>query len=216
MPSMPVWRELGAADVDAIYQLHVAATTLVGRPELIRPESRDFFSGIIGRAGKIIGVQDESLIGYGVLQWDLSFEEDPYGPLGLTMTTRLAKLAGTSVRPDAWGRGYHRQLIAWRVHEAKRLGFQVLYATSAPGNYRSWTNLMDEGFSVRAIREIYGGCLRYFMVRDVRERDRPLPEGIWCRAEDIGEQRRLIASGHEGLARRGTGSSHAILYVKCR
>ncbi|WP_137390879.1 GNAT family N-acetyltransferase [Rhodoligotrophos defluvii] len=208
------WREITAADIAAVHALHLAATEVVGRPDLIRPESRSFFEKIVAAAGKIIGVFDETgLRAYGVLQWDLSFEEDPYGPLGLGPGDGLAKLAGTAVRPSAWGQGLHRQLIAWRIIEARRLGFRHLYATSAPGNARSWTNLMDEGFRVRAVKEQYGGHLRYLLARPVDKQADADTNGDWCEVADIGRQRDLIASGREGAAWRAGKDGHAILYV---
>src|SRR5262245_14076234 len=149
-----------------MFALHLAATAAVGRSDLIKPESRDFFGRILGGGGQAIGVRRaEQLIAYGVLQTDLPPSEDARPLLGLAAGDRLAKLAGASVLPSLWGAGLHAELIARRVTEAERLGIDHLYATSAPGNTRSWTNLVDRGFAVRALIEKYGGQLRYILYR---------------------------------------------------
>ena len=130
----------------------------VGRPSLVKPEIR--------RGGHVIGVRrNGQLIAYGVLQTDLPPSEDARPLLGLATGDRLAKLAGASVLPSLWGGGLHAELIARRIAQAERLGIDHLYATSAPGNARSWTNLVDRGFAVRALIEKYGGQLRYILYR---------------------------------------------------
>ncbi|WP_342644019.1 GNAT family N-acetyltransferase [Rhodoligotrophos ferricapiens] len=210
----PEWREIGAADVAAVHELHLAATQKVGRPDLIRPESRAFFEKMVSGAGRIVGLfDDEGLLAYGVLQWDLSIEEDPYGPLGLDRSASLAKLAGTSVRPAAWGCGLHSQLIAWRIEAARSLGFRHLYSTSAPGNHRSWTNLIGEGFGICALKEQYGGHLRFLLTRTVDEPVRQARSGEWCAVEAIGRQRQLLGAGHQGVAWRKAKGAHEIFYA---
>jgi hypothetical protein len=197
---------LSSADLDAIFALHLAATAAVGRPDLIKPESRDFFDRILGGGGRVIGAMREGqLIAYGVLQTELPPAEDARPLLGLGAGDRLAKLAGASVLPTLWGGGLHDELIARRVAEADRLGIGHLYATSAPGNARSWTNLVDRGFAVRALVEKYGGQLRYILHRHAPR----IAEGqeSWCDAADIERQRQLIGVGlaGDGWRRRDDG-----------
>ena len=190
---------LSASDLDAVYELHLAATGAVGRPELIKPETRDFFERILAGGGSIVGfVSGEKLVGYGVLQFDLPPAEDARPLLGLAPNDRLAKLAGAAVLPDAWGGGIHDELIHLRVDEARRAGIGHLYATSAPGNLRSWPNLVDAGFAVRAIVEKYGGHLRYILHRDLAAAEQQNAQGVWCAAEDTERQRSLIAAGYAG------------------
>src|SRR5690606_22202458 len=102
------YAHLSVSDLDAIYALHVKATGAVGRSELIKPESRDFFKRILSGGGRIVGVMwGDDLVAYGVLQLELPPSEDARPVLGLASTDRLAKLAGASVLPDIWGGGIH-------------------------------------------------------------------------------------------------------------
>jgi hypothetical protein len=187
---------LSASDLDAVYALHLAATGAVGRPELIKPESRDFFERILSGGGRITGVlRGDTLVAYGVLQLELPPSEDARPLLGLSPADRLAKLAGAAVLPEAWGGGIHDDLIHLRVEDAHHIGVGHLYATSAPGNFRSWPNLVEAGFAVRAIVEKYGGHLRYILHRDLAADESDEPEGVWCAAEDTERQRSLIVAG---------------------
>lgn len=192
------YSSLSRADFDAILSLHQASTGAVGRNDLVKPEKPDFFERILSGGGAIIGAWlDDALIGYGVLQLDLPPSEDARPYFGLTAEERLAKLAGACVLPSAWGGGIHDALIGLRVDEARRLGEVHLYATAAPGNARSWENLMVAGFAVRALVTKYGGHMRYLLYRDDQA---PLPapvdEGVvWCGVDDMARQQALLAEG---------------------
>lgn len=187
---------LGGTDLDAIMELHLASTGAVGRADLIKPESRDFFERILDGGGRMFGVwRDGAFVGYGVLQLDLPPSEDARPYLGLMASDRLAKLAGACVLPHAWGFGIHDALIDIRVAEARRLGLDHLYATAAPGNARSWENLLVAGFGVRGLVEKYGGHLRYLLHRREGAPATPVEGGVWLGTEDTRGQRALIAKG---------------------
>lgn len=200
--------QLSPNDLEAIFSLHLSATHMVGRSDLIKPESRDFFERMLAGSGHVIGARlRDELIAYGVLQLDLPPSEDARPLLGLRSDDRLAKLAGASVSPSAWGSGLHNELISRRLAEAHKQGIKHLYATSAPGNARSWANLLDSGFAVREIVEKYGGHLRYILCRDLSVAASLDGDGIWCDSADITRQRELIAEGFAGTEwrRRGDG-----------
>lgn len=192
--------DLSASDLDAVFALHLAATSAVGRPDLIKPESRAFFERILDGGGRIIGWRrDETLAAYGVLQLDLPASEDARPAFGLAPGDRLAKLAGAAVLPDAWGAGIHAALIDRRVEQARQLAVGHLYATAAPGNARSWENLLDAGFAVRGLIEKYGGHIRYLIYRDLSAAAAGGQDGTWCDAGDTERQKSLVAAGHAGV-----------------
>ncbi len=213
-PTALTRRALGPDDLDAVMALHLAATAAVGRPDLIRPESRDFFEALIAGGGWLAGVVDaEGLLAYGVLQWDLPPAENLRPLLGLSPEAPFAKLAGASVRPGCWGSGLHEELIAIRVAEARRRGLRHLYATSAPGNARSWENLIAQGFAVRGLVEQYGGNMRYILYQTADAQEAPASAGTWCDTADIARQRELLASGLMGVEwRRGGNGGREICW----
>lgn len=202
-------------DLDSVFALHLSATSAVGRADLIKPESRAFFERILSGGGHVTGAfrDDDRLVGYGVLQLDLPPSEDARPLLGLAAGDSLAKLAGASVLPEIWGSGIHDALIAGRVEAAGQLGLRHLYATAAPGNARSWENLLAAGFAVRAIIEKYGGHTRYVLHRDLHARPVDTADGEWCAAEDVARQRLLIAAGNAATHwRKLTDGSRQLLY----
>lgn len=193
---------LALGDLDAIYAIHRAAISAVNRPELVKPESPDFFRRMLTGSGRIVGaMQAGQLVAYGVLQLDLPPSEDARPLLGLAPSDGLAKLAGAAVLPTAWGAGLHGAIIERRIAEARRIGLSNLYSTSAPGNARSWTNLLDAGFAICGIVEKYGGHLRYLLYRDF-SRAGPPGNDIWCPAADIPLQRQLLNDVRVGIAWR--------------
>ena len=196
---------LSLFDLDAVVALHRRSIEAVGRNDLIKPETSDFFARILGGGGRITGVWlDGAFVGYGVLQFDLPPSEDARPYLGLAEEDRLAKLAGACVLPHAWGGGIHDALIASRIDQARQAGIAHLYATAAPGNARSWENLLAAGFGVRALVAKYGGHMRYLLHR--REEPEPAQpagdDGVWCGAEDTEGQQALLADGRWGRAWR--------------
>ncbi|MGU3494992.1 GNAT family N-acetyltransferase [Xanthobacteraceae bacterium A53D] len=200
------WRALALPDLDAIYALHRQAIGAAIRPEVVKPETRDFFAGILEGRGRIEGVFEAGeLIAYGVLQHVLPAYDDPRPHIGAPAEAPVAKLAGASVAPEHRGRGLQRALIAARVRLA-RAG-DILFSTSAPGNPQSWKNLLAEGFAIRALVPYYGGHLRYLMVRDgtgvVVEDTRLMSP------DDAEGQMALLAGGWRGVAADGA----SIIYV---
>ncbi|MDF2233947.1 hypothetical protein P2H44_15405 [Albimonas sp. CAU 1670] len=204
----PTFRALGPADLDRVYAVHLLAMAAVGDPKLVKPEDRGFFERLLGGEGRLLGAfRDGELLGYGVLQLHLPPSEDARPYLGIPAAEGLAKLAGAGVRPGDWGAGLHDRFIEWRVTEGARLGIEHLYATAAPGNPRSWANLMAGGFAVRALEEKYGGHLRYLMWRRAATpaataAEAPPPEGaegLWLPAEDAPAQRAALEAGRLGL-----------------
>ena len=193
------WRPLGASDLPAIEALHRRAIGAAG-PDVVKPEGPDFFPGILAGRGRAIGAfEGEDLLAYGILQHVLPETDDPRATLGVPETVLRVKLAGASVAPEARGRGLQRALIARRVALA-RTAFAgtpiLLYATSAPANFASWSNLMAEGFTVRAVKLYYGGYPRYVMVHQDLQMEAGAEE--WLDPADIEGQRRLLAQGWRG------------------
>ncbi len=204
------WRTLAPADLDAIYALHRLAIGEAVRPEVVKPETKDFFAGILAGRGRVEGVfADGALVAYGVLQTVLPTYDDPRPFIGAAPDAPVAKLAGASVATAFRGRGLQRALIAARVGLVYQT--DILFATSAPANQPSWMNLLSEGFSIRALVPYYGGHLRYLMVRDgtelaPRDEKRIAPG-------DTEQQIACLATGWRGVAARPTSDGIRILYV---
>ncbi|MFG1358460.1 hypothetical protein [Xanthobacter pseudotagetidis] len=167
---------------------------------MVKPEGPDFFPGILGGRGRAVGAfEDGRLLAYGILQHVLPDSDDPRALLNLPDSMLRVKLAGASVDPDARGRGLQRELIARRV-ELAGAAFAgtpiLLYATAAPANVASWSNLMSAHFTVRAVKLYYGGYPRYVMVHE----DVGMESGaeVILDPADLEGQRQLLAQGWRG------------------
>lgn len=208
------WRLLAPSEQAAIDALHRRALGGAG-PDVVKPEKPDFFARILGGGGWVIGVFDaDRLVAYGIVQHALPESDDPRALIGVSPDVLRVKLAGASVDPDLRGQGLQRALIAARVQLA-RSAFpghpMVLYSTSAPANFPSWSNLMAEGFMVRAVKLYYGGHPRYVMVHE---------DGEWQRGAemtldpaDLDLQRRLLSEGWRGIGASKTDEGPRITYA---
>lgn len=191
-------RALGPDDIDAVDRLHHLAIGPCARPEVVKPEHRSYFEGILGGRGVTAGLFDgAALIAYGILQHDHTPPDGPHRMLGLDPEQPVGRLAGASVHPAYRGQGLQRVLIAARVKAAPP--GMVLFSTAAPVNTPSWASLLAEGFPIRDIHLFFGGYARYVMVRDGTVHDPA--EGILVDPLDMARQRELFASGLRGYAR---------------
>ncbi len=204
------WRSLALSDLDAIYALHRQAIGEAVRPEVVKPETKDFFAGILSGRGRMEGVFCGGLlVAYGVLQTALPAYDDPRPYIGAAPDAAVVKLAGASVAVAFRGRGLQRALIAARVGLVYQT--DILFATSAPANQPSWMNLLAEGFSIRALVPYYGGHLRYLMVRDGTQ-VAPVRE-MQLAAGDVEQQIACLTAGWRGVAARTTSDGMRIRYV---
>lgn len=190
-------RELGPADLDAVEALHHRAIGPVPHPEIVKPESRAYFEGILGGRGRTIGLFDGDLIAYGILQHDHTPKDGPHQLMKLPAGLEVGRLAGASVRPDYRGHGLQRVLIAERVAIAPP--GMLLFSTAAPVNAPSWSNLLSEGFPITDIQMFFGGYARYVMVRDGSRPDASTV--LTVDPADFERQRALFSDGWRGYGR---------------
>ena len=163
------WQVLGAGHLDAIEHLHRLSIGSAG-PDVVKPETRDFFAGLLAGRGRILGCFDRgALIAYGVLQTEILAYDDPRAELGYAADRGIAKLAGAAVAPSHRGAGLQRASIRQRVALAGDT--PLLFSTAAPGNTASLQNLQAEGFEIRATVTRYGGLQRYLLLRECRAGD---------------------------------------------
>lgn len=191
-------RALNLDDLDAVDALNQLAVGPVVDPNVVKPESHDYFESIFKGRGFFMGVFDgPELIAYGILQHDHPVKDDPRPSLGLAPGAPVGRLAGARVAPAYRGRGLQRALIAARVAAAP--ADMLLYSTAAPVNTPSWSSLLAEGFAIRAIQRLFGGYARYLMVRDGSTGD---PDHtLLVDPLDTDRQNALFAEGWRGYSR---------------
>ena len=201
-------RRLLEADVDEVFALHQLARSLSPRPELVRPDTRDYFLRHMEDEGFILGAfVGGALVGYGLASLPHSLE-DSYGPvLGLPDAEfpLIGQLEGAAVHPDWWGHHLHFNLATWRIECLAAAGYKHIGATVAPRNTWSLRNLLSVGMTVRVVAEMYGGLLRYVVLWEGAERPPPAPTSgpdtlRRLPLNAIAEQTVLLHQGWRGIA----------------
>ncbi|MFG1480232.1 hypothetical protein V5F53_16490 [Xanthobacter sp. V4C-4] len=207
-------RDLGPEHLDAVEHLHRLAVGPVARPEIVKPESRAYFEGILSGRGRVVGLlEGERLVAYGILQHDHTPADGPHRLLKLPVETAVGRLAGASVHPDYRGLGLQRRVIAERVAAAPP--HMVLFSTAAPVNAPSWSNLLSGGFPIVGIERFFGGYARYVMVRAAADHD---PDtAVVVDPRDFPRQQTLFADGWRGYARAVLpGGEPGVLFARPR
>lgn len=202
-------RELGPGDIDAVEALHRLAIGPIARPEVVKPESRAYFESILAGRGHTVGLFDDGLVAYGILQHEHTPKDGPHRLLNVDPARAVGRLAGASVHPNFRGQGLQKVLIAERVALAP--ADMLLFSTAAPVNVPSWSNLVAGGFPITGIELFFGGYARYVMVRDGSVPD---PEGqIVVDPLDTARQKTLFADGWRGYGRAKTEAGTAGLLL---
>jgi len=193
---------LGLSSLDAIEKLHHLSLSTFTDATLVKPERRSFFEAILQRRGTILGYHEAGqLLAYGVLMHELPEGDTTHRILGLDARTPLIKLAGAAVHPQWRGRGLQRAAIRARLARLRATGARYGFATAAPGNVVSWSNLLSEGFRVVALVHAYGTLLRYLLAwEDGRSPRTTALE--WRDWRETDWQATHLASGWQGIAWR--------------
>lgn len=210
-PSLSI-RRLDAGDLDQIDALNSLAVGPVIAPNIVKPESHDYFESIFAGRGFFVGALDgASLVAYAILQHDHAAKDDPRPALGLPPGAPVGRLAGARVAPQWRGQRLQRALIAARIADAPE--GMLLFSTAAPVNTPSWASLLAEGFPIRDIQFFFGGYARYLMVRDGTTYDPAQTELV--DPLDTARQRALFAQGWRGYARgQLENGSPAVIFAR--
>ncbi len=202
MPEAADFKQLDLSSLDEVEALHQLSLSTFTDRTLVKPEKRSFFEAILDHRGCILGYrQDGKLLAYGVLMRELPAGDTTHELLGLDQSTALLKLAGAAVDPACRGRGLQRAAIRARLARVKAEGAKHAFATAAPGNVPSWSNLISEGFRVVALVHAYGTLLRYLLVWEEGRSERSSVVE-WHPWQETDWQRLRLAKGWQGVAWR--------------
>ena len=163
LPAGLRWQRLTPADHEQVYALHLASLQGIAA-DVVRQEEPGFFPAILQGHGEVAGVfNGADMVAYTVLQRNLAACDDPRPEWMPNPHQPLVKLAGSGVLPPWRGVGLQKAFIAQRVRMAGPTA--QVFGTASPSNPASWRNLLSAGFSLRAIKLMYGGAVRFIGVR---------------------------------------------------
>lgn len=215
MPDATDFVPLGLESLDAIEALHQLSLSTFTDRTLVKPEKRSFFESMLTRRGTILGYHDKGeLLAYGVLMHELPEGDRTWELLGLQPDTPLIKLAGAAVHPACRGRGLQRAAIRARLARLRATGSHHGFATAAPGNIASWSNLLSEGFRVVALVTAYGSLLRYLLAWSDEPPRRLASPPEWRAWRETDWQASRLAEGWQGIAWREGPEGREIAFAR--
>ncbi|MDP3422557.1 MAG: hypothetical protein Q8S32_02220 [Burkholderiaceae bacterium] len=196
------WQRLTIADHQQVCALHLASLEGIAA-SVVRREEPDFFAATLLGRGELAGVfHGPDMIAYTVLLRTMAVYDDPSPEWTPDPSMPLVKLAGSGVL-QAWrGLGLQKAFIAQRVRMA---GPQAqVFGTASPANQASWRNLLSGGFTLRAIKHMYGGSPRFIGVRLPHQPPaggaEPSATDVELDCFDTEGQQHLMRQGWQGVA----------------
>lgn len=206
-------RALTADDLPALHRLHDDVLRALPDPGLFRlfGGAEKFLADHLGARGRSLGVfAQERLVAYGSVTLPAADDLDNYaGDLGWSSERAggVALLSAAMVHPSHRERGLHRTLIASRIDLARALGVPELLVRAAPANAVSRRTLLSHGFAVAWLGVQREGSLRHVFWRPIDGPAWTPPASgeaafAWAAADDLEEQKRLLAEGWIGVRMR--------------
>jgi len=203
IPGKLSFRQLDLADLPALLQLQETIRQCLPSPDLYQFEDESYYARLFAGRGAGFGAFDNgAMAAYGIIAFPGAHPENlchevPHLALD---TAEVAHLDGSAVHPAWRGLSIQQQLSALRIAYGAGKGARHFLLTVAPMNPYSLRNHLNAGgFSVRAIKQKYGGLWRLILHRAL---DRQAPASVdqreCCRLDDVEAHQRLLAAGFSG------------------
>lgn len=177
------------------------------RPDLLQPFSCDFMKQHMGRQGEVLGVfVEQRLVAFRNIYYPVPWEEE--WNLGLDLglpeeeLDKVANLQLVCVHPDYRGNSLASIMNRVSLGLLRESGSRRhIFATVSPFNIWNLPILLKCGFRVAALKNKYGGKLRYIVYQDLH---RPLSfddhSAVPVPLDDFHTQKKCLDSGFYGVA----------------
>ncbi|KZE37518.1 benzoate transporter [Bhargavaea cecembensis] len=185
--------------------------------ERLQPLTEDEFRFILEGNGEMIGVYaDGKMIAWRAMLVPDNDHEGlgrdvgvPEEEIGKVIYQEIS-----AVSPE-W-RGFSLQTIMGSVLmdrvDAER--YRYVCSTVMPGNIPSLKDKFRHGLEVRALKEKYGGKLRYVFMKDLQAPEQERTESREIPMDDIAAQQALLADGWVGTAMAEGGNGWFVRYER--
>jgi hypothetical protein len=202
-------------DMDEVVKLHNRVTRGLS-PEIFVPTCPRDLERLIGGEGVSVGVwSEEKLICMRAVMTDALWVNETLEEMGFP-----ADEAGSAVYTDHCivDREFRGNNVQFLTHYSieHRIGdrYGVFFTTVSPKNVFSLANILNCGFAVIGMKELYGGHMRYIMRKRLH---RVIP--IWTHGHlvipvtDVKRQKEAIADGLVGYKMIRKKGNHLMLYA---
>jgi hypothetical protein len=199
-------RELTLKDLDGILEVQNKTISSLTDKNALLPLTVDEYRHILQGNGKMAGAfVDDRLIAFRALLVP-RIDDDHLGrDIGLE-EEELEKVIYqeiSNVLPEYRGNKLQQTLAILLMQELNKQEHQHQYVccTVAPFNIPSLKDKFAQGLEIAALKEKYGGMLRYVFVKDLNEpADRDWNEIITVPMEDTAAQQELLSQGFRGVS----------------
>lgn len=209
-------RLLTMADRDCVLSLQQTGYESMENKEFLSVLSEEEVDRLLSSKGLVVGVFIEGeLIAFRAL---LSPAEDDKEHLALDINVELQEVFYqeiTVVHPDYRGNRLQQLLAGVVMYEwVKRgRGGRYVCATVAPFNFPSLKDKFSQGMWIAALKEKYGGKLRYVFVKDLKV-EPECSESTFVPMRDYPSQIQLLAEGWRGVGMKLNGLETIVEYRK--
>ena len=203
-----VMRRLGPEHLDLILEMQQEIRDGLGNQAIFATSPAALIARCLGDGGICHGVMDgERLVAYHITYFPFDDPENLGRDLGLSAENLpyVAHLDTIAVAADWRGRGLARSLNARALDSLRGMPYRHACATVSPYNVSSLRVLLSAGLVVCALKEKYGGALRFIMHRFLPGAGHPMPslesapviEEVPLNDIDLLQQR--LSSGYIGV-----------------
>jgi hypothetical protein len=217
-------RKLGAEDLKVILEVQKQVVQAMEGPGILQPLTEDEYLYILEGKGLLIGAfAGNALIAFRALLIP-PIDEDHLGrDIGLpdNELPNVLYQEISNVLPDFRGNQLQKTLATVIMDKLGReiQHFRYICCTVAPFNIPSLKDKFAQGMQIAALKEKYGGSLRYIFVKDLRETDEqttPFRESISINMGDIEAQQQLLAQGWRGIRMKEAEGTHWVVYISSK
>ncbi|EMR05272.1 hypothetical protein C772_02739 [Bhargavaea cecembensis DSE10] len=210
-------RKLSAEQLPEILDLQEQVIGALEVKERLQPLTEEEFRFILDGNGEMIGVYaDGEMIAWRAMLVPDNDHEGlgrdvgvPEEEIGKVIYQEIS-----AVSPK-W-RGFSLQTLMGLVLmdrvDAER--YRYVCSTVMPGNIPSLKDKFRQGLEVRALKEKYGGKLRYVFFKDLKAPERQRMETREIPMDDITGQQALLADGWAGTAMEENGNGWFVRYER--
>jgi hypothetical protein len=200
-------RKLYVEDLENILGVQEQVVQALENQAILQPLEEEDYLYILEGKGLIIGAYlNEKLIAFRALLIP-TIDEDHLGrDIGLP-ENELEKVLYqeiSNVLPAFRGNQLQKILAGVIMEEVgkEKQPYRYICCTVAPFNIPSLKDKFAQGMKIAALKEKYGGNLRYIFVKDLEEnedKEAPIQENIRMKMGDTEGQKRIISQGWQGI-----------------
>lgn len=210
-------RPLGVANLPEILYLQEEVIDALEDPARLQPLSEEEFLFILEGNGDMIGVFDgEEMIAWRAMLIPDNDHEGLGRDVGVPEEDipKVIYQEISAVSPRFRGNGLQKMMAGVLMDRVDRNRFRYVCATVMPGNIPSLKDKFSQGLEVAALKDKYGGKLRYVFVKDLAA-----PEQLRTRSQlipmaDIAGQQALLADGWRGTELIRTDEDWQVQYER--